>query len=365
MFGFLEVSPQVGEVLERALEGDRLETSDAELLLNTTGDDFLALGLVANKIRKDRVGEDITYVVNRNINFTNICEGTCLFCAYHKKEGEPGSYLLSLEEIEKRVKEARDAGATEICVQGGLNPDLEMEYYLSILDIIEEAGLHAHSFSPMEVYYLSLKTGLEVDEVLSLLKERGLGSMPGTAAEVLDDAVRRTLCPDKLTAGEWAQVVETAHRSGIPTTATLLYGHVETSAQNARHLEVIRDIQDRTGGFTEFVPLSFIHRNTEVYRRGTSRPGATGIEDLKVYAVSRLFLDNFRNIQVSWVKLGRKFAQVALMYGANDLGGTLMEESISKSAGAGGEMMGVEELKRVIENLGRRPIQRDTLYNRI
>jgi FO synthase subunit 2 len=365
VFGFLEVSPEVGEILEKALEGKRLKTPDAEVLLNTRGDDFLALGMAANKIRKDRVGEDITYVVNRNINFTNICEGTCLFCAYHKKEGEPGSYLLSLEEIEKRVREAKDAGSTEICVQGGLNPDLDMEYYLSILDIVKGAGLHAHSFSPMEVYYLSLKTGLEVKEVLSQLKGRGLGSMPGTAAEVLDDAVRRTLCPDKLTAGEWAQVVETAHRAGIPTTATLLYGHVETPAQKARHLEVIRDIQDRTGGFTEFVPLSFVHRNTEIYRRGASRAGATGMEDLKVYAVSRLFLDNFRNIQVSWVKLGRKFAQVALMYGANDMGGTLMEESISRSAGAGGEMVAAGELRRLITDLGRRPVQRDTLYKKV
>ncbi|MFQ6105957.1 MAG: 5-amino-6-(D-ribitylamino)uracil--L-tyrosine 4-hydroxyphenyl transferase CofH [Candidatus Hydrothermarchaeaceae archaeon] len=283
----------------------------------------------------------------------------------HSEELNAGdAYLLSKEEVRKKSIEAKKAGATELCIQGGLHPDLGIPYYGELLKVVKEtSGLHVHAFSPMEIKYAAEKSGLSIDKSLEYLKECGLDSIPGTAAEILDDDVRSAICPNKIKTKEWIEVIKAAHKHRIPTTATMLYGHVEGVDKQVKHLEILRKIQDETKGFTEFIPLSFVHFNSPLYRSGNSKGGATGIEDLKVYAVSRLFLNNFRNIQASWIKLGRKLAQVMLDFGANDLGGTLMEENISKSAGVNSEMMTVREFERMILESGRTPKQRDTLYN--
>ncbi|MFQ5976232.1 MAG: 5-amino-6-(D-ribitylamino)uracil--L-tyrosine 4-hydroxyphenyl transferase CofH, partial [Candidatus Hydrothermarchaeales archaeon] len=320
--------------------------------------------LVANEMRRRRVGEVVTYVVNRNINFTNVCIGNCRFCAFRRGINDKEAYFLNIEDITKRAKVAEAAGASEVCIQGGLHPDIDSSFYSDMLVAIKKATeLHIHAFSPMEICYIAEKSGLGIKETLKTLKEAGLDSIPGTAAEILDDAVRERICPHKIKTDEWKEIITTAHKLGIPTTATMMYGHVETSEDQIRHLKILRDIQDETGGFTEFVPLSFVHFNAPLYKEGKSKSGATGYEDLRVYVISRIFLDNFDNLQASWVKLGRKLSQLMLNFGANDLGGTLMEENISRSAGMNVEMMEQSELERMIVDVNRVPKERDTLYN--
>ncbi|MFQ5887312.1 MAG: CofH family radical SAM protein, partial [Candidatus Hydrothermarchaeales archaeon] len=246
----------------------------------------------------------------------------------------------------------------------GLHPDIDPSFYSDMLVAIKKVtDLHIHAFSPMEIKYMAEKSSLGIKETLKILKEAGLDSMPGTAAEILDDAVRERICPHKIKTEEWKEIITTAHKLDIPTTATMMYGHVETPEDQIRHLKVLRDIQDETGGFTEFVPLSFVHFNAPLYLQGMSKGGATGFEDLRVYVISRIFLDNFDNLQASWVKLGRKLSQLMLSFGANDLGGTLMEENISRSAGMNVEMMERSELERMIVDANRIPRERDTLYN--
>jgi FO synthase subunit 2 len=359
----INTSPEVLEILEAALHGERISPGDALTLMRATGDDLLAVGLAANKIREKKAGNVATYVVNRNINFTNICVGSCGFCAFRHGPEDEGSYFLDVGEIAEKAREAKTFGATEVCIQGGLHPEIDADFYAELLRRIkDEARIHIHAFSPMEIKYASEKSGLSIKETLRLLKEAGLDSIPGTAAEILDDGVRQKICPKKLSSREWIKVVKEAHRIGIPTTATMLYGHVETPEDQVKHLAILREIQDETGGFTEFIPLSFVHFNAPIYLSGNSRGGATGVEDFRVFAVSRIFLDNFRNIQASWIKLGRKFSQLMLNFGANDLGGTLMEESISRAAGIDSRILGKEELERMIIEAGRVPKQRDTLY---
>lgn len=351
-------------ILERALSGRRLTEGEALHLFSCSRDELLLAGMVAHRLREQRAGSFVTYVVNRNINFTNICVGSCTFCAFRRRGHEGDAYLMTPEQVAERAKEAAARGASEVCIQGGLHPEAGLEHYLEILRAVKRAAdVHIHAFSPMEVYHAARKSGIGIKETLKALKEAGLDSMPGTAAEILVDEVRARICPEKLTTREWVEVITQAHRLGIPTTATMLYGHVESPGHKVEHLRIIREIQDSTGGFTEFVPLSFIHHRTSLYASGESRAGATGMEDLRVYVVSRLYLDNFRNLQVSWVKLGRKLAQLMLCYGANDFGGTLMEENISRSAGASNEMMSEAEIRRLIRDAGFEPRRRDTLYN--
>ncbi len=360
----LGVGEEVKKILEKALHGARISAPEALRLLRTQGDELLACLLAANKIRERKAGRVVTYVVNRNINFTNICTNACKFCAFRRSKGEKGAYFLKFADVVAKAKEARKLGATEICIQGGLHPDVDVHFYANLLLAIKrEVAIHIHAFSPMEVYHAAKRSGMGIEETLKYLKESGLDSMPGTAAEILNDEIRGHICPEKINTREWIEIITKAHRIGIPTTATMLYGHIETPEQQVEHLSLLREIQDKTRGFTEFVPLSFVHYNSPLYLSGKSRAGATGVEDLKLYAVSRIFLDNFRNLQASWVKLGRKFAQVMLNFGANDLGGTLMEESISRSAGLKQEMLGEEELRRMIIEAGRVPRKRDTLYN--
>ena len=315
---------------------------------------------IADELREKAVGDVVTFVVNRNINFTDICINRCKFCAFSNRR----RYILTLDDIKRKVREALDYGCTEVCIQGGLLPNAGLDFYISIIEAVREVSedIHIHAFSPMEVYHMARNSGLSIKETLKELKRAGLDSMPGTAAEILDDEIRRQICPDKITTSQWIEIVTAAHKLGIPTTATMMFGHIESWEHRIKHLLIIKDIQRRTGGFTEFIPLPFMTKNNEL---GRIVRGSSGFEDLLVIAISRIILyPEIKNIQASWVKLGVKLAQVALHVGANDLGGTLMEENISKAAGAtSGEFLPKEEMIRIIEAAGRIPKQRDTLYN--
>ena len=317
---------------------------------------------IADELRKELVGDTVTYVVNRNINFTDICINDCKFCSFRNRR----RYLLSIEEIRRKVEEAVEFGCTEVCIQGGLLPDADLDFYVSILHAVRDVDrkIHIHAFSPMEVVHAARNSGMHVEDVLRTFKKEGLGSMPGTAAEILDDRIRAHICPKKLKTAEWIEVIKLAHKLGIPTTATIMYGHMDGWDERIQHIMLIKKIQQETGGFTEFIPLPFMWRNNELGKRFR---GSSGFEDLLMIAISRILLyPEIRNIQASWVKMGLKLAQAALHVGANDLGGTLMEENISKSAGAtAGEYLTPEELRELIAVAGRVPRQRDTLYNLI
>lgn len=368
MYGKLNIKPRTEQILEKALQGP-ISNEDALYLMKVDGNDLTALLITADLLREKIAGEEITFIKNWNINFTNICSGTCGFCAFKKEEYDHDSYFLEIQEMVQIAQDAAQEGAVEICIQGGLHPQVDAYFYESILKAVkaELPDVHIHAFSPMEIYYGSERAGLSIEETLKMLKKAGLGSMPGTAAEILNDEVRKVICPGKLSTSEWVDVIETAHKVGVPTTCTMMYGHVETLEQRVEHLDILRNIQYRTGGFTEFVPLTFMHQYAPIYQEGISRAGTTGSEDLKLYAVARLmFHDSIKNIQVSWVKLGFKFAQICLMAGANDLGGTLGEENISRSAGAShGVRTEPSELERIITDLGRKPAIRDTIYKNI
>jgi len=368
MFGQLNIDSQIEEILEKSLE-TRISNKEALILMKTTGRELQTLLMAADMRREDVVGDNVTYIQNWNINFTNICTGTCGFCAFKRETSSNESYFLSPDEIVERAKTAWNNGAKEVCIQGGLHPDVDAYYYQELLIKLrsELPDIYIHAFSPMEILYGAEKSEISIAEELKMLKKAGLDSIPGNAAEILNDDIRKVLCPSKMNTAKWIEIVETAHNSGIPTTCTMMYGHIEDLSHRVEHMDILRKIQQRTGGFTEFVPLTFMHQNTPIYNEGISSPGSTGIEDLKVYAVARLmFGDLIKNIQVSWVKLGFKFAQVCLTAGANDLGGTLGEENISKSAGAKyGVRTTPENFQRIIRNMGRIPADRDTLYKNI
>jgi 5-amino-6-(D-ribitylamino)uracil---L-tyrosine 4-hydroxyphenyl transferase len=351
------------DLLERAYQGKSTK-EDGLLLLKVPPFELFRF---ADELRSLAAGNTVTYVVNRNINFTSRCVGTCGFCAFRTNTGK----VLSIEEIMAKVREAKQENATEVCIQGGLLPEVGLDFYLGIVEAIkaEFPEMHIHSFSPMEVYHASRISEMPVKEALLRLKRSGLDTMPGTAAEILSDRVREIICPLKLKTGEWVEVVRQAHAAGIPTTATMMYGHIETLEERIEHMLIIREIQKETGGITEFVPLPFMPYNNPVGEKmiKEGRYATPGLEDLKTYAISRILLHrHVNNIQASWVKLGKKLAQFALHCGANDLGGTLMEESISRSAGAcHGEMITVEELEWMIYGAGRIPQERTTLYRRV
>ena len=361
----LDIDPQIEDILEKSMK-TRISQHEAFKLIETTGKELQALLITADGLRERLVGDRVTYIRNWNINFTNLCTGDCGFCAFRKTEDEKGAYFLKIEEVVDRARKAWDSGAVEVCIQGGLHPDVDAYFYQELLQKLraELPDIYIHAFSPMEILYGANKAGISIKDELKMLKEAGLDSIPGNAAEILNDDIRKILCPTKMSTDQWIEVVETAHK---PTTCTMMYGHIENSGHRVEHMDILRQIQERTGGFTEFVPLTFMHRLTPIFQKGISNPGSTGIEDLKVYAVARLmFGDLIKNIQVSWVKLGFKFAQVCLTAGANDLGGTLGEENISKSAGAEhGVQTTPSNFQRIIMNLGRIPAERDTLYENI
>jgi FO synthase subunit 2 len=315
------------------------------------------------------VGQTVSYVVNRNINFTNVCIKHCTFCAFSRDHREEEGYFLPIEEVVRRAVEAHRLGATEVCIQAGLPPKLDGRFYIEICRAIKQEvpDLHIHAFSPEEILYGSARSGIPIPDYLMALKEAGLGTLPGTSAEILDDEIRDAISRGRITTRQWIEVITTAHSLAIPTTATIMYGHIEHPIHRVKHMGLLRDLQRETGGFTEFVPLSFIHHEAPMYRRGLVkgvRPGATGSEVVKMHALARLMLGpTFRNIQSSWVKEGQRMAQYLLTAGANDLGGTLINESISTSAGAPhGQLVPPAELRRMIRDLGRVPAQRSTTY---
>ncbi|MEW6211560.1 MAG: 5-amino-6-(D-ribitylamino)uracil--L-tyrosine 4-hydroxyphenyl transferase CofH [Acidobacteriota bacterium] len=360
------IDARVAQSLDRSLSGEELDFEDGLRLARTTGAELEALVLAADRVRRERVGDRITYVVNRNINFTNVCFVGCRFCAFSRAPRQRDAYFHSFEEIARRCNEAWQLGAREVCVQGGLPRDLDPYYYRDLLRVIKQATprMHIHAFSPMEVVYGVELTGMKLEDYLRMLKDAGLGTLPGTAAEILDDEVRHQIERIKLKTHQWVEVIKTAHRLDIRTTSTMMYGHLETEEHWVRHLLLLRDIQKETGGFTEFVPLGFVHEFTQLYRSGDARPGPRMEEHLKVHALSRLMLRGWiDNIQVSWVKISREVAQACLRAGANDYGGTLMEENISRLAGStSGQYMPVEEFHERIRELGRVPAERTTLY---
>ncbi len=357
---------EVRDILHAAACGTELTFEQALLLATTEGSALEALVAVADRLRRETVGDAITYVVNRNINFTNVCFVGCSFCGFGRGPGAADAYSLSFDEVVRRAREAWGRGATEVCVQGGLPRDLDGFYYRDLLRAIKHAipGMHVHAFSPMEIDYGVTKTGMALLDYLQMMKDEGLGSIPGTAAEILDDRVRQELSPNKLPAARWVEIITAAHELGIPTTSTMMYGHMEEPADWVRHMLLLRAIQKRTGGFTEFVPLGFIHEKTRLYRHGGARPGAKREEHLRVHALARVLLHGaIKNLQVSWVKLGFEMSLECLRAGANDFSGTLMEESISKAAGATfGEYVSPEEFRARIRSIGRIPAERTTTY---
>jgi 7,8-didemethyl-8-hydroxy-5-deazariboflavin synthase CofH subunit len=364
------VSRDVRSTLVRVLDGAEVSVDDADALARLTGRDLQALTLVADELRRRHVGDVVTYVINRNINFTNVCIKHCGFCAFSRDHREEEGYLLPIDEVVRRAREAWDLGAREVCIQAGLPPKLDGRFYIDLTRALKAAlpGLHLHAFSPEEVLYGSVRSGLPIKEYLAELKAAGLGTLPGTSAEILDQPIRDRIARGRITVDQWVEVITTAHALGIRTTSTIMYGHVETPAHWVRHMALLRDIQKDTGGFTEFVPLSLIHSEAPMYAKALVpgvRPGATGVEVIRMHALARVMLGPvLRNIQASWVKEGPKLAQALLDAGANDLGGTLINESISTSAGAQyGQLVGPAELHRWIRDAGRVPAERDTLYN--
>jgi 7,8-didemethyl-8-hydroxy-5-deazariboflavin synthase CofH subunit len=365
------VSAPVRAALEKvlaSLDGGVLTRDECLLLADSGGDDLFGLVVAADEVRRRLVGDVISYVVTRNINFTNVCFVGCKFCAFGVGAHHESAYFLTLDEVAQKAREAEQWGATEVCIQGGLPRNLPPLYYRDILRAVKSATpkMHAHAFSPMEMVYGVELTHMPLREYLLMLKENGLDTLPGTAAEILDDRVRHVLSRNKLTSAQWREVIETAHQCGIRSTSTMMYGHRETPADWVNQLMLLREIQSRTGGFTEFVPLGFIHDNTLLYAQGLARAGATLEEHLKVHALARVMLaGSINHIQVSWVKLGREISQLMLLAGADDYGGTLFEESISRLAGAtAGQYISTEEFQERIVGLGRLPAQRNTVYSK-
>jgi FO synthase len=362
-------SPSVRPTLERALDGREIGVDEGERLLGVERDDLLALVRTADAVRAADVGDDVTYVVNRNINFTNVCFVNCRFCAFKRQRWEVDAYTHGTEAVLAKVAEAIARGATEVCMQGGINPEMDAFTYRDLLSAIKGRfpAVHVHAFSPMEIMYGARRTNMGYRDYITMLRDVGLGSIPGTAAEILDDEVREVLSHKKVDVRTWVEIVTTAHDLGVPTTSTVMYGHVETAGHVARHIDLLRRIQRETGGFTEFVPLGFIWENTNLYHERKVEPQPKGLRDLRIYAASRLMLRGLiDNLQTSWVKLGHRLAQLSLRAGCNDFGGTLMEESISREAGAdAGEYTSAEEIEALVRAMGRRPVQRTTLYGRV
>jgi FO synthase len=364
------VGSPFGRIIDRARAGRRLDEHEIVRLFQARGDEFDDVCAAADALRCEVNGDTISYVVTRNINYTNVCTYKCQFCAFSKGKlsenlrGRP--YTLPLEEIARRTRAAWERGATEVCMQGGIDPSFTGRTYLDICRAARQAapGIHVHAFSPLEIHQGAATVGMPVHAFLSALKQEGLGSLPGTAAEVLDDEVRASLCADKVSTGRWLEVMRTAHELGYRTTATIMYGHIDGYVHWARHLLRVRDLQADTGGFTEFVPLPFVHMEAPIYLKGRARPGPTFREAVLMHAVARLALHPaISNIQTSWVKMGPDGVRTCLRSGANDLGGTLMNETITRSAGAvHGQEMTPAAMESIIRSLGRTPRQRTTVY---
>ena len=361
--------PPIARILERSLAGEELGFDDGLALLQTDDADLAALIRTADYVRQVDVGPVVTYVVNRNINFTNVCFVGCQFCAFARHRKDADARTDSTEQVLAKVQDAVDRGATEICMQGGINAEMDAFGYRDLLLAIKAQfpQIHIHAFSPMEIMYGARRTGMGYRDYITMLRDAGLGTIPGTAAEILDDEVREILSHKKVDVRTWVEIITTAHRVGVRTTSTIMYGHVEKPEHVVRHIELLRSIQKETGGFTEFVPLRFIHTYTVLYQKGLVDPPSKGAVDLRMYAVARLMLRGWiNNLQTSWVKLGTELAQLTFSAGVNDFGGTLMEEQITKSAvGDAGEYIPVETIRALIEAAGRIPEERTTTYGRV
>ncbi len=363
------VEPVVASALDSALSGKDITIDEAVALFDCTGLEMNLLVTVADELRRRSVGDTVTYVVNRNINFTNVCIKQCGFCAFSRDFREEEGYFLPNEEVVRRAKEAASLGATEVCIQAGLPPKMDGHLYIDICKAVKKdlPDIHIHAFSPEEVLYGAVRSERDTIDYLKMLKEAGVGSLPGTAAEILDQPLRDKISPGRIKANEWVSIIKQAHSLGISTTSTIMYGHVETSLHKAKHIALLREIQKETHGFTEFVPLSFVHSEAPMYTHHTTpgiRAGADGNEVIKMHAVARIMLNNYiPNIQVSWVKEGARMSQLLLAAGANDFGGTLINESISTAAGAQhGQLMRPKQIRQLIRSSGRIPAQRSTMY---
>jgi FO synthase len=360
---------QVRGALRKAEARQAISDQEALALFQAEGPGLEALCRVADGLRREAVGDEVTYVVNRNINFTNVCYVGCRFCAFAQREVDPESYTLTLAEVADRAEEAWSYGATEVCMQGGIHPDLPGDFYFRLIEAVKERvpQMHVHAFSPMEVLNGSTRLGISFQEFLEECRRRGLGTIPGTAAEILDDDVRWVLTKGKLPADTWEQIVRTAHGLGIRSSSTIMFGHVDAPPHWVAHIRRLARIQSDTGGFTEFVPLPFVHQNAPIYLAGKARAGPTFDENRRMHAIARILLDKYiDNVQVSWVKLGIDASKMILRGGANDFGGTLMEETISRMAGAEwGIRKEPGELEDAIRDIGRVPVERTTTYERV
>ena len=367
---FKYADPIISEILNNALSDKEISAKEGIELYGADGINFHLIGLVADEIRRRRVGDTVSYVVNRNINFTNVCIKQCGFCAFSRDFREEEGYFLPTEEIVRRAKEAHQVGATEVCIQAGLPPDMKGDLYENICREIKKEipNIHIHGFSPEEILYGADRSNTTIDEFLKRMKEAGVGTLPGTSAEILDQKLRDKISPGRISADNWEKVIKTAHKMGIKTTSTMMFGHLETIEHRVNHIVKLREIQKETGGFTEFVPLNFVHTEAPMYKHQLHegiRQGGSGNDVLLTHAIARIMLNNsIDNLQMSWVKEGQKMSQLLLMWGANDFGGTLINESISTSAGSEyGQLLKPKEIRRMVREIKRTPAERDTEYN--
>ena len=367
---FKYADPIISEILNNALSDKEISAKEGIELYGADGINFHLIGLVADEIRRRRVGDTVSYVVNRNINFTNVCIKQCGFCAFSRDFREEEGYFLPTEEIVRRAKEAHQVGATEVCIQAGLPPDMKGDLYENICKEIKKEipDIHIHGFSPEEILYGADRSNTTINEFLKRMKEAGVGTLPGTSAEILDQKLRDKISPGRISADNWEKVIKTAHKMGIKTTSTMMFGHLETIEHRVNHIVKLREIQKETGGFTEFVPLNFIHTEAPMYKHQLHegiRQGGSGNDVLLTHAIARIMLNNsIDNLQMSWVKEGQKMSQLLLMWGANDFGGTLINESISTSAGSEyGQLLRPKEIRRMVREIKRTPAERDTEYN--
>ena len=367
---FKYADPIISEILNNALSDKEISAKDGTELYGADGINFHLIGLVADEIRRRRVGDTVSYVVNRNINFTNVCIKQCGFCAFSRDFREEEGYFLPTEEIVRRAKEAHQVGATEVCIQAGLPPDMKGDLYENICREIKKEipDIHIHGFSPEEILYGADRSNTTIDEFLKRMKEAGVGTLPGTSAEILDQKLRDKISPGRISVNNWEKIIKTAHKMGIKTTSTMMFGHLETIEHRVNHIVKLREIQKETGGFTEFVPLNFIHTEAPMYKHQLHegiRQGGSGNDVLLTHAIARIMLNNsIDNLQMSWVKEGQKMSQLLLMWGANDFGGTLINESISTSAGSEyGQLLRPKEIRRMVREIKRTPAERGTEYN--
>jgi FO synthase subunit 2 len=365
---FEHVQSNIKNILVKAINGEEIQKDEALELLKVTKCEFFALQKVADQIRREKKRDIVTFVINRNINFTNVCYQSCKFCSFSVSSEDENAFLLSIDDVKSKVEEAKQRECSEVCIQGGINPDLSFQYYINLLKTAKEVdpNIHIHAFSPQEVFYMSKLYQSSIEDVLKELKRAGLDSMPGTAAEILVDKIRNIICPNKISTEKWIEIIKLAHELKIPTTSTMMYGHIEDLTDRIEHLNILREIQKETGGITEFVPLPYVKDNPFLSKqKDYSLKWNYGIDDLRLFCVARIFLNNYiENIQCSWVKLGPKLAQISLDYGVNDFSGTLMEENISKSAGAEfGEYLSPSKIINIIKSAGKTPAQRNTVYN--